>query len=124
MPRIALKCDLCHGDRCFDRALVEDEDLGVKEDARGALLKVGDPRGLQLIEELSLKELSKPLILGVTGASGLIYAVRTLKYLLLADYTIDLVASKSAYTVWQAEDQTRMPPEPSCKNNFGAANAG
>ncbi|MFN9733862.1 MAG: flavoprotein, partial [Microcystis sp.] len=45
-----------------------------------------------------MKELSKPLILGVTGASGLIYAVRTLKYLLLADYTIDLVASKSAYT--------------------------
>lgn len=36
-------------------ALVEDEDLGVKEDARGALLKVGDPRGLQLIEELELE---------------------------------------------------------------------
>lgn len=36
-------------------ALVEDEDLGVKEDARGALLKVGDPRGLQTIEELELE---------------------------------------------------------------------
>jgi HEAT repeat protein len=36
-------------------ALVEDEDLGVKEDARSALLKVGDPRGLQLIEELELE---------------------------------------------------------------------
>jgi HEAT repeat protein len=33
-------------------AIVEDSDLGVQEDARGALLKVGDPRGLQLIEEL------------------------------------------------------------------------
>jgi len=33
-------------------ALVEDEDLGVKEDAKLALLKVGDPRGLQMIEEL------------------------------------------------------------------------
>lgn len=31
---------------------VEDEDLGVREDARSALLKLGDPRGLQMIEEL------------------------------------------------------------------------
>ncbi len=33
-------------------AFVEDPDLGVREDARAALLKVGDPRALQLIEEL------------------------------------------------------------------------
>lgn len=32
--------------------IVEDEDLGVREDARAALLRVGDPRGLQLIEDL------------------------------------------------------------------------
>ncbi|QZZ22033.1 HEAT repeat domain-containing protein [Leptothermofonsia sichuanensis E412] len=31
---------------------VEDEDLGVREDSRSALLKLGDPRGLQMIEEL------------------------------------------------------------------------
>jgi HEAT repeat protein len=36
-------------------ALVEDPDLGVKEDARMALLKLGDPRGLQMIEELELE---------------------------------------------------------------------
>lgn len=36
-------------------ALVEDPDLGVKEDARAALLKLGDPRGLQMIEELELE---------------------------------------------------------------------
>lgn len=36
-------------------ALVEDVDLGVKEDAKGALLKVGDPSGLQMIEELELE---------------------------------------------------------------------
>ncbi|MGF1521654.1 MAG: HEAT repeat domain-containing protein [Leptolyngbyaceae cyanobacterium] len=30
----------------------EDDDLGVREDARAAILKVGDPRGLQIIEEL------------------------------------------------------------------------
>ena len=38
-------------------ALTEDEDLGVKDDARSALLKVGDPRGLQMIEELELERL-------------------------------------------------------------------
>jgi len=42
-----------------------------------------------------------PLILGVSGASGLIYAVRALKFLLDADYAIELVASKSTYMVWQ-----------------------
>jgi HEAT repeat protein len=30
----------------------EDEDLGVREDARSAILKVGDARGLQVIEEI------------------------------------------------------------------------
>ena len=33
-------------------ALVEDEELGIKDDARSALLKLGDPRALQIIEEL------------------------------------------------------------------------
>jgi HEAT repeat protein len=32
--------------------LAEDEDMGVREDAKAALLRVGDPRGLQLIETL------------------------------------------------------------------------
>ncbi|MFZ4640221.1 MAG: HEAT repeat domain-containing protein [Nodosilinea sp.] len=30
----------------------EDSDLGVREDARSAILKMGDPRGLQVIEEI------------------------------------------------------------------------
>lgn len=34
------------------QAFAEDEDLGVREDAKDALLGVGDPRGLQLIETL------------------------------------------------------------------------
>ncbi len=33
-------------------AFAEDEDMGVQEDAKAALLRVGDPRGLQLIEEI------------------------------------------------------------------------
>ena len=38
-------------------ALVEDEDLGVKEDSRSALWRVGDPRGMQMIEDLELEGL-------------------------------------------------------------------
>lgn len=34
------------------QAFAEDEDLGVREDAKAALLRVGDPRGIQLIETL------------------------------------------------------------------------
>lgn len=34
------------------QAFAEDEDLGVREDAKAAMLGVGDPRGLQLIETL------------------------------------------------------------------------
>jgi len=33
-------------------ALEEDKDVGVREDAKSSLLRVGDPRGLQIIEEL------------------------------------------------------------------------
>ncbi|WAL60618.1 HEAT repeat domain-containing protein [Thermocoleostomius sinensis] len=33
-------------------AFAEDEEMGVREDARSAMLKVGDPRGLQVIEEI------------------------------------------------------------------------
>ncbi|HLO88827.1 MAG TPA: flavin prenyltransferase UbiX [Nostocaceae cyanobacterium] len=61
---------------------------------------------------------TKPLILGVTGASGLIYAVRALKYLLAADYWVELVASKSTYAVWQAEQNVKMPADPDKQEQF------
>jgi HEAT repeat protein len=38
-------------------AFAEDEDLGVQEDAKAALLRVGDPRGLQLIEAIEIEGL-------------------------------------------------------------------
>ncbi len=38
-------------------ALVEDDDYGVKDDSKTAILKVGDPRGLQFIEELEFEGL-------------------------------------------------------------------
>ncbi|MBD2099468.1 UbiX family flavin prenyltransferase [Leptolyngbya sp. FACHB-261] len=59
-----------------------------------------------------------PLILGVTGASGLIYAVRTLKFLLSIDYPVEVVASRAAAMVWQAEYNTRMPIEPEQQAQF------
>lgn len=65
-----------------------------------------------------------PLILGITGASGLIYAVRALKFLLEADYTIELVASKSTYMVWQAEENIRMPVEAAQQEQFWRQQAG
>ena len=62
--------------------------------------------------------MNKPLIVGVSGASGLIYAVRALKYLLAADYTIELVASRATYMVWQAEENIKMPSEPDKQELF------
>jgi 4-hydroxy-3-polyprenylbenzoate decarboxylase len=66
----------------------------------------------------------RPLILGITGASGLIYAVRALKFLLQADYAIELVASRAVYQVWQAEQGVRMPPEPMQQEEFWRQQAG
>ncbi|NET36252.1 MAG: UbiX family flavin prenyltransferase [Cyanothece sp. SIO1E1] len=70
---------------------------------------------------MSLNDFSTPehpLIVGITGASGLIYAVRTLKFLLAANYWVELVASKSTYMVWQAEQNIRMPLEAQQQEEF------
>lgn len=67
---------------------------------------------------------NRPIILGVSGASGLIYAVRALKYLLSADYAIELVASKATYMVWQEETGMRMPPDPIQQEQFWRDQAG
>lgn len=67
---------------------------------------------------------SQPLILGITGASGLIYAVRALKFLLAADCHVELVASKSTYMVWQAEQAIRMPVEMMQQEQFWRQQAG
>lgn len=59
-----------------------------------------------------------PLVLGVTGASGLIYAVRTVKWLLRMDYPIELVASRATAMVWQKEHNLKMPIEPVQQEQF------
>ena len=77
---------------------------------------------LTQLNSLSVPKL--PLILGVTGASGLIYAVRAVKFLLAAGYSIELVASKSTYMVWQSEQDIRMPLEPIGQEQFWRQQAG
>ena len=62
--------------------------------------------------------MKKSLILGISGASAMIYAIRTIKYLLEADYTIDLVASRASFMVWQEENDTRVPAEPDLQEIF------
>ena len=68
--------------------------------------------------------MKQPLILGVSGASGLIYAVRAIKYLLEADYKIELVASRASQMVWQAEQDIKMPAEPELQTEFWREQAG
>ena len=68
--------------------------------------------------------MTRPLILGVSGASGLIYAVRTLKHLLTADYAVELVASKATYMVWLEEENIKMPPDPLQQEKFWREKAG
>lgn len=68
--------------------------------------------------------MTHPLIIGISGASGLIYAVRTIRHLLAADYTLEVVTSKASYMVWQAESQIRMPSEPEQQEQFWREQAG
>jgi len=73
---------------------------------------------------LSAPPPARPLVIGVSGASGLIYAVHALKHLLQADYWVELVASKSSQMVWQAENDVRMPVEPVQQADFWREQAG
>jgi flavin prenyltransferase len=66
---------------------------------------------------------NRPVIIGVTGASGLIYAVRTLKYLLQDGFSVELVASKATYQVWKAENNVQMPAEPDKQEQFWRSQA-
>lgn len=70
------------------------------------------PHPLESMAGVAERSQPLPLILGITGASGLPYAVRAIKWLLQANYPVELVASRSTAMVWQAEHQIRMPPEP------------
>ncbi|CAN5618343.1 flavin prenyltransferase UbiX [soil metagenome] len=73
---------------------------------------------------LTLPTPQRPMILGVSGASGMIYAVRSLKHLLSAGYTVDLVASRASHQVWLKEDGVQMPTNPEQQADFWREQAG
>ncbi len=72
----------------------------------------------------TLQPTTRPLVLGVSGASGQIYAVRALHHLLRAGENVDLVASPAAARVWQAEHGLALPSEPEAQVRFWRTQAG
>jgi len=60
----------------------------------------------------------RPLVLAVSGASAQPLAERALKWLLDAEETVDLVTSRGAMAVWQAELGLRLPGEPDAQERF------
>lgn len=59
-----------------------------------------------------------PVVLAVSGASAQPLAQRALQLLLEAGETVELVASRGAIGVWQAELGLRVPPEPMAQEHF------
>ena len=60
----------------------------------------------------------RPVILAVSGASGMIYAWRCLKALLQANCAVELVCSKAAHLVWRDELGTVLPFDPLAQVQF------
>lgn len=59
-----------------------------------------------------------PVVLAVSGASAQPLAQRALQLLLEADETVEMVTSRGAIGVWQAELGLRVPSEPEAQENF------
>ena len=59
-----------------------------------------------------------PLVLAISGASALPLAERALQLLLQAGETVELVISRGAIGVWQAEIGLRVPLEPEAQERF------
>mgnify|MGYP003349624692 CR=1 FL=1 len=53
-----------------------------------------------------------PLVLGISGASAQPLAERALQLLLDADAAVDVVTSRGALAVWQAELGIQVPGDP------------
>jgi 4-hydroxy-3-polyprenylbenzoate decarboxylase len=61
---------------------------------------------------------SDPVVLAVSGASAQPLAERALQLLLDADETVEMVTSRGAIGVWQAEMGLRVPSEPDLQERF------
>ena len=59
-----------------------------------------------------------PVVLAVSGASGQPLAQRALQLLLEADQTVELITSRGAITVWQAELGIQVPGDPGAQEQF------
>ena len=59
-----------------------------------------------------------PVVLAVSGASGQPLAQRALQLLLEADQTVELITSRGAITVWQAELGIQVPGDPEAQEQF------
>lgn len=67
-----------------------------------------------------MTEVNRTIAIGVSGASGMIYAVRSLKFLLSEGFNVELVASKGAISVWNSENTSgeSMPSNPKQQEQF------
>jgi len=59
-----------------------------------------------------------PLVLGISGASAQPLAQRALQLLLEAEIPVELITSRGAFLVWQAELGVRVPPDPAAQEAF------
>ena len=64
------------------------------------------------------------MVLGVSGASAQPLAQRAVQLLLEADHTVELVASRGAALVWQAELGIRLPQDPDEQERFWRERSG
>ena len=60
----------------------------------------------------------QPLVLGISGASAQPLAERALQLLLEADATVDVITSRGAMAVWQAELGLQVPGDPVAQERF------
>ena len=61
---------------------------------------------------------STPVVLAISGASGQPLAQRALQLLLEAGEAVEVITSRGAITVWQAELGVRVPSEPEAQELF------
>jgi 4-hydroxy-3-polyprenylbenzoate decarboxylase len=68
--------------------------------------------------------IERPVVLGVSGASGQPLAERAVRLLLEADLPVELVTSRGALRVWQAELGIRVPLDPTDQEAFWRQRSG
>jgi 4-hydroxy-3-polyprenylbenzoate decarboxylase len=67
---------------------------------------------------------SPPVVLAISGASGQPLAERALQLLLEAGEAVEVITSRGAITVWQAELGVRVPAEPEAQEQFWRGRTG